>query len=365
MGFSCGIVGLPNAGKSTLFNALTTGSQMVAPYPFSTIDPKEGKVAVPDQRLDQLARLQKPQKTTPSHLTFVDIAGLVQGASKGEGLGNRFLAHIREMDVVALVLRLFADENVSHVAGRLDPLEDFHTLRTELLLADLDSLERRQEKDQKAAKVGDKVAGARAAAAQRLIDQVSAGRGLFGLAPHDEVEETLRRELFLLTDKPCFVLANVDEAGFSGGPAFQTLAAALAAEGLQCLPLCGKLEMELAALDDPAERQEMMEALGLQRSALDQVVLAGYRLLNLRTFYTLVGTELRAWTIPEGTGAAQAAGRIHSDMEAGFIKAEVISFAHFVEYGSEARVRDHGLARVEGRDYEVADGDIVRFHFRP
>lgn len=365
MGFSCGIVGLPNSGKSTIFNALTSGNSPVAPYPFCTIEPREGQVSVPDARLATLGRMCSPEKLTPSHLVFVDIAGLVAGASKGEGLGNRFLAHIREMDVICYVLRLFQDENVSHVAGRLDPLSDLEVLQTELILADLESIERKAEKDRKAAKVGDKAAGARAEAAALLTAQLEQGNLLSSVPVSGEIEAAIRKELFLLTCKPAFVIVNIDEGALpDGGAAFAGVAAGLKARGLASVPVCGKLEMELSLLDLPQDRADFMGALGLTESALERVVVSGYGLLDLCTFYTLVGKEIRAWAVPRETPASRAAGRIHTDMENGFIKAEIMTFADFVELGSEQKVRDRGLVRIEGRDYLVQDGDIVRFAFR-
>lgn len=365
MSLSCGIVGLPNAGKSTIFNALTAAGSPVAPYAFCTIDPKEGTVAVPDSRLEILKSMVGPQKTTPTTLTFVDIAGLVEGASRGEGLGNRFLANIREMDALVFVVRLFQDPNVSHVSGVIEPLDDFEVVRTELLLADLESIERRLEKQQKMAKVGDAKARIGLPHLEALRAAVAGGLDAGSVTPANEEEQALTDSLFLLTCKPGFVVVNVDEAGLKDGDGrLAGLIKGFGERGLGVVPVCGKLEAELAELEDPEERAMFMEELGLAASALQRVVLEGYRLLRLVTFYTLVGTELRAWTIPRGTTAAKAAGRIHTDMEKGFIKAEVISFEVFSKAGSEQKARDRGLARIEGRDYQIQDGDIVRFHFR-
>ncbi len=365
MGFSCGIVGLPNAGKSTVFNALTAAGSPVAPYAFCTIDPKEGVVAVPDPRLEILSGLLKPEKTTPTTMTFVDIAGLVEGASRGEGLGNRFLGHIREMDAVVFVVRAFDDENVSHSATTIDPWEDLETVRAELLLADLETLRRRMERQRKAARVGDKDAGAEMEFLTRLDAFLDEGCLAASMPVANEWEAAWRDGLFLLTVKPAMIIVNFSEDDLpDGGPLVAELRARAAGEGLAVIPVCGGLEMELAELEDPEERAVFMEDLGLAVSALDQVVVAGYELLDLITFYTPVGTELRAWTLPAGTPAAGAAGRIHTDMETGFIKAEVTAFQDFVDAGSEARARDRGLARAEGRGYLVQDGDVVRFHFR-
>ena len=365
MGLSCGIVGLPNAGKSTIFNALTAAGSPVAPYAFCTIDPKEGTVAVPDPRLDVLAGILHPEKRTPATMTFVDIAGLVAGASRGEGLGNRFLGHIREMDAVVFVLRAFEDENVSHVAAQVDPSSDLETVRAELLLADLETVRRRVERQQKAARVGDKEAKAELEFLGRLDAHLDRGAPASTLAPATEREATWERGLFLLTAKPAMLVVNFGEEDLpDGGPRVAALQTRAAGEGLPVVPVCGGLEMELAELEDPGERAVFMEDLGLTASALDRVVAQGYRLLDLITFYTPVGTELRAWTLPAGTEAARAAGRIHTDMEAGFIKAEVTSYRDFLDAGSESRARDRGVARAEGRGYRVRDGDVVRFHFR-
>ncbi len=365
MGFSCGIVGLPNAGKSTIFNALTAAGSPVAAYAFCTIDPKEGTVVVPDPRLDALAGILEPEKKTPATLTFVDIAGLVEGASKGEGLGNRFLGHIREVDAVVFVLRAFEDENVSHSAPRIDPWSDLETVRAELLLADLETVRRRIERQYKLVKIGDKEGKAEWEYLRLLDAHLDAGNPAATRPPANEREAAWFDGLFLLTAKPVMLVANYGEDELpDGGEGMNELRARAAKEELAVIPVCGGLEMELAELDDPEERAVFMEDLGLHQSALDRVVVEGYALLDLITFYTPVGTELRAWTIPVGTPAAQAAGRIHSDMETGFIKAEVTAYDDFVAAGSEARARDRGLARAEGRGYEVQDGDVVRFHFR-
>jgi len=365
MGFSCGIVGLPNAGKSTIFNALTAAGSPVAAYAFCTIDPKEGVVAVPDPRLETLTGILAPEKKTPATMTFVDIAGLVEGASRGEGLGNRFLGHIREMDAVAFVLRAFEDENVSHTAPEIDPWSDLGVIRAELLLADLDTVRRRVERQDKAGKVGDKEAKAELEYLTRLDAHLDSGGLAAAMTPANEREAEWRAGLFLLTAKPAMLVVNFGEDDLpDGGARVAALRARAEAEGLVVIPVCGGLEMELAELEDPEERAAFMEDLGLVASALDRVVTAGYRLLDLITFYTPVGTELRAWTIPAGTHAAEAAGRIHTDMEQGFIKAEVTGYNNFVDAGSEARARDRGVARAEGRGYVVRDRDVIRFHFR-
>lgn len=365
MGFSCGIVGLPNAGKSTIFNALTAAGSPVAAYAFCTIDPKEGTVAVPDPRLDALAKILEPQKRTPATLSFVDIAGLVEGASRGEGLGNRFLGHIREMDAIVFVLRAFEDENVSHSAATIDPWSDLETVRAELLLADLETVRRRMERQYKLVKIGDKEGKAEWDYLKGLDAHLDGGAPAATFRPGNEREAAWQDGLFLLTEKPVMLVVNFGEDDLpDGGPGLAALRTRAAAEGLAVIPVCGGLEMELAELDDAEERAIFMEDLGLTASALDRVVLEGYKLLDLITFYTPVGTELRAWTVPAGTPAAAAAGRIHSDMEAGFIKAEVTGYDDFIDAGSEVRARDRGVARAEGRGYAVQDGDVIRFHFR-
>jgi len=364
MGFSCGIVGLPNAGKSTIFNAMTQAGSAVAAYPFCTIDPKEGIVAVPDSRLRQLSELIAPPATTPTTLTFVDIAGLVKGAHQGEGLGNRFLSHIREVDAVVHVVRYFESGKVSHVNEKLDPQGDFEVVMTELLLADLDTVQRRRSKCERMAKVGDKEARQQLDLLHRLEASLSRSIPAARIPLRDAKEERAFSELFLLTAKPAMLVANISEDQLvSEDDQVVSLQQHISDLSIPVLPICGKLEMELCELAE-SDRLEFMEDLGLERLGLESLIRQGYELLDLVTFYTTVGTELRAWTVKRGTPAPAAAGRIHTDMERGFIKGEVIPFDDLVRSGSEHAARRAGLARIEGKEYEIQDGDVVYFHFR-
>ncbi len=361
MGFRCGIVGLPNVGKSTLFNALTRAGIQAENYPFCTIDPNVGVVPVPDPRLERIAGIVRPEKVVPAVMEFVDIAGLVEGASKGEGLGNRFLAHIREVDAVAHVVRCFEDPNVVHVAGRVDPARDIEVIATELALADLETVERAVARVEKQARSGDKEAKARLAVYERLRAALDAGRPARTVELSEE-ERPVARELHLLTAKPVLYVANVAEDGFEGNPHLETVRRIAADEGAEVVPVCAAVEAELADLTD-AERAELLRELGLEEPGLHRLIRAGYRLLGLRTFFTAGPKEVRAWTIRAGATAPEAAGRIHTDFQRGFIRAEVVSYEDFVACGGEQGAREQGRLRLEGKDYVVQDGDVIHFRF--
>lgn len=364
MGFKCGIVGLPNVGKSTLFNALTeTQSAQAANYPFCTIEPNVGKVAVPDPRIDQIAAIAGSANTIETQLEFVDIAGLVRGASKGEGLGNQFLANIREVDAIVHVLRCFEDDDIQHVENTIDPIADAETVETELLLSDLESVERRVDNAKRRATGGDKEAKAIESVLGQALELLKEGKPARLTEPKDDEEARVFREAQLLTAKPVLYVCNVDEGSAAEGNAFsKRIFEKAAAEGAEAVVISAAIEAEIITMD-PEDRPEFLADLGLEETGLARVIRAGYQLLHLITFFTAGPKETRAWTVTKGSHAPQAAGVIHSDFERGFIRAETIGFDDFVAHNGEAGARDAGKLRQEGKDYVVTDGDVMLFKF--
>ena len=363
MGFTCGLVGLPNAGKSTLFGALTRTKAQSGNYAFTTIEPNSGIVPVPDKRLDTITHYVQTKKIVPTTMEFVDIAGLIKGASKGEGLGNKFLGHIREVDAIAHVVRCFEDSNVPHVSDIIDPAADIDTINTELMIADMDSLDKRKTKIEKLAKSGDKEARSQMEVLKKLIDGINNGQPTRTLTGLSDEDQNFFKSLTLLSAKPVLYICNVMDPGDTDNELVQKVKAIAAEDGSVVVALAGKIEGEIMEMEDPEEQQMFMEEMGLTETGLDRMIATGYGLLELSTYFTAGEKETRAWTIPKNSKAPQAAGAIHSDFEKGFIRAEVYSLEDLEKHKTEAGIKEAGKLRVEGKDYVVQDGDIMHFRF--
>lgn len=360
MSWSCGIIGLPNSGKSTIFNALTTLTVPCQPYPFCTIEPNVGIVAVPDERLVKLAEILKPEKATPTTIEFIDVAGLIKDAHKGEGLGNRFLSHIRNVDAIAHVIRCFGTKNVPHVYSDIDPRRDMEIVETEIIISDLEIVEERLDKLNRIAKVS-REKGVKEIELLSKIKSTLERSSFVNMNDFDHSETEIVRSFNLITTKPIFYIANIDEDTLGDLPN-SNLEALVQSKGGKLVYICGKLEQDLIGLS-PDERQSYMDLYGMTEMSIERVIKVGYEMLGLITFYTIVGKEMRAWTIPSNTTCVKAAGKIHTDMERGFIKAEVINASDFVHYGSEHAAREHGALKLEGKEYIVKDGDILHIRF--